>query len=156
MNPLATLAAMMLLCTVLPPSLSAHGVRHEVTAGGMVVAAAYDDGSPMAFCDVEVFAPGSPDESFLDGASDRNGYFAFVPDTNGVWRVAVDDGMGHRVEIELAVGESGWRSLAGAPPCVGRLSGGVVGISVIFGCFGVYAMYAGRVRRRNDRETKGA
>ena len=113
----------------------------------------YDDGRPMAFCDVAVFAPGNPDETWQEGTSDRNGSFAFLPDTNGTWRVTVDDGMGHRLEADVRIGSAGSQSSLGTH-CPDRLGRAVVGTAVLFGCFGLYAMLAARAQRR--RTSTGA
>jgi len=137
------------------PGVLAHGVRHSVSHGATVVTATYDEGSPMAFCDVTVFGPDSKEEPYQEGTSDRNGCFAFLPDTNGAWKVTVDDGMGHLVEAGIDIDSAG-RQRADKAYHADRLSGAVVGISVIFGCFGVYAMLSGRAQRRRRAEKMGA
>jgi len=113
--------------TIGTPLAVAHGVRHSVSEGATVVAA----------------------------TSDRNGCFAFLPDTNGTWKVTVDDGMGHLAEARIDIDSAGGRHAEEAHQA-DRLSGAVVGISVIFGCFGVYAMLSGRAKRRRGGEKTGA
>lgn len=116
-----------------------HGVDHEVFEAGTGIVARYSDQTPMAYCDVAVFAPGATDDQFQTGSTDPNGCFAFVPDTSGVWRVTVDDGMGHLLTAELSV-DSLKAASSGARHGGDRLSSAVVGISVIFGLFGLYAL----------------
>jgi nickel transport protein len=125
------------------PTAFAHGVRHSVSEGATVVAATYDDGSPMAFCDVTVLAPQNGEAPYQEGTSDRNGCFAFLPDTNGTWTVTIDDGMGHLEEARIEIDSIGGpkTETAHAPD---RLGGAVVGISIIFGIFGVYALLTRR------------
>ena len=137
------------------PSVLAHGVRHSVSEGATVVTATYEDGSPMAFCDVTVFAPGSRQEPYQEGTSDRNGCFAFLPDTNGTWRVTVNDGMGHLADAVIKIGSAGRRDVHKAHHA-DRLGGAMVGIGVIFGCFGIYAMLAGRIHRWKKGKETGA
>lgn len=148
MNRSVVVAALLLLPAV-APRVAAHGMRHRVSRGATVVHAQYDDGSPMAFCDVSVFAPGEAREPYQEGTSDRNGCFAFLADTNGVWTVTVDDGMGHRMETTIRMDGSG-TAPAPAPSTAGggRLGRAVTGVSVLFGLFGLYAMGVGRLRRR--------
>ena len=125
-----------------------HGVQHRVFPGGTGVEATYDDGSPMAFCDVSVFSPGEPASEYQTGITDPRGRFAFVPDTNGVWKVTVDDSMGHMVTAEIAVGPEGITQ-GGGRKGVDRSTGAIVGVSVIFGLFGLYCLVRqgmGRVR----------
>ena len=130
-------------------SAAGHGVRYDLSRQGTALRAAYDDGSPMAFCDVTVYSPNDPRDAFQTGTTDPNGGFAFLPDTNGVWRVTVDDGMGHLVEAKIEVGPESARSLD-APPPIGRLGGAVVGVSVLFGFFGLWAMFVRRRTRSSE------
>jgi len=123
----------------------AHGITHEILEVGAGVKATYSDESPMAYCDVAIFAPGGPESEFQTGTTDPNGCFAFVPDTTGVWRVTVDDGMGHLLTAEVSVGPEGVEA-TGAARGYDRVRSVVVGISVIFGLFGVLALL--RSRRR--------
>jgi hypothetical protein len=134
-------------CVMLLPALClSHGVKHSLFSAGTGIEAAYDDGRPMAFCDVVVFSPADPDNEYQSGITDPSGRFAFVPDTNGLWRVTVDDGMGHLVTAEVQAGPNE-RVSVGADTHVGRLTGGIVGVSVIFGLFGIY----GLIRQRSGR-----
>ena len=120
----------------------AHGVKHEVFDVGTGIKATYGDGTPMAYCEVAVFAPDDDVSEYQTGITDRNGCFAFVPDADGLWRVRVDDGMGHLVTAEISLD-----SLQVASTNVrqggDRLSSVIVGISVIFGFFGLYALLRG-------------
>lgn len=144
-----------LIVTIAPSHVLAHGVQHGVSEGATVVTATYDDGSPMAFCDVTVLAPESDEECYQEGTSDRNGCFAFLPDTNGIWKVTVDDGLGHMVKARIEVGSIGrGKTETAAPP--DRLGGAVVGISTVFGVFGLYAMFAARGRRREEGREREA
>jgi len=131
-----------------PYSCCAHGVTHEVFEVGTGVRATYDDGSPMAYCDVTVCAPGRSESEFQAGATDRNGCFAFVPDTNGTWRVSVDDGMGHLVRAEIEVGPNVMESKDGGRG-QGRLGRAVVGVSIIFGVFALLGR-GSLIGRAND------
>lgn len=125
----------------------AHAVRHVVSEGATAVRWHYDDGRPLAGGHVVVTAPGDPGEPYLVGEADARGVFAFLPDTNGRWTVTLEDGMGHRADVYIDVDP------ASASPVMPvaepqRFSGIVVGVSAIFGCFGLYAMFTERWRRR--------
>ncbi|MFC1526871.1 hypothetical protein ACFL6X_08695 [Candidatus Latescibacterota bacterium] len=122
-----------------------HGVTHEAFDVGAGIKATYSDGTPMAYCDVTVFAPDDPDSEFQIGSTDPNGCFAFVPDTTGDWRLTVDDGMGHLLAAEIRVGLGGVESVGGQPGG-DRLSSVVVGISVVFGLFGAATLLLRRLR----------
>ena len=127
-------------------AVRAHAVRHAVLEGATVIQWHYDDGQPLARREVVVLAPGEDKEVYQGGMTDRSGVFAFLPNTNGRWTVTVDDGMGHRADVYVDVDPySAPRVSPGAEP--DRLGGLVVGAGVIFGCFGLYTLFADRWKR---------
>jgi nickel transport protein len=130
-----------------------HGVEHEIFAAGTGIKARYSDETPMAYCDVAVFAPDDTDSEYQTGTTDRNGCFAFVPDTSGVWRVTVDDGMGHRLTAEIPV-DSLQVARTNARHGRDRVSYAIIGISVIFGLFGLFALLRSS-RRAPDGPGRG-
>lgn len=130
-----------LLATLTWPTLClGHGVTHEVFDTGTGIRAAYDDGSPMEYCDVAVYSPADGETEYQTGTTDPNGCFAFVPDTAGVWRVTIDDGMGHMVSAEVTVDSLGVPRLGSEAGGVGRLSDAVGGVGAILGLFGLLTL----------------
>jgi hypothetical protein len=121
----------------------AHGASGELIQGCLAVQATYDDGSPMAYCDVKVFGPGESSTARREGTTDPDGYYAFVPVEVGSWTIVVDDGMGHQTTVDLTVDSQGIVSEQRSHK-TGRLSGGIVGVSIIFGLFGLYALIRAR------------
>jgi len=87
-----------------PLNVYAHGVEGEVRSfkGGVVVTATYDTDEPMSYAEVEIYAPNSK-LKFQSGRTDRNGCFSFVPDVPGKWQVFVDDGIGHRLTMDISI-----------------------------------------------------
>jgi nickel transport protein len=69
-----------------------------------VVAARYHGGEAMSHARVIITAPNS-EKPFQTGKTDKNGRFAFCPDTPGPWRVVVDDETGHRLNLKMDVDE---------------------------------------------------
>ena len=139
--------ALMLALTLvpfMPTLLLAHGVGYAIVGGAVAVKGEYLEGRPMAYAEAEVWEPDGT-EAAQHGSADRHGIFAFVPDRDGVWRVTLDDGMGHRVEAVVEIG-------AGAPASgmtkgstlAGGLSAAVVGVSLIFGFFGFWSLFLRR------------
>jgi nickel transport protein len=118
----------------------AHGVRYSLSEGAMVVTATYDDGSPMAFCDASVFSPADPANAYQAGNTDPRGRFAFVPDTNGLWRLTVDDGMGHAMKAEVNVGTGAVGSAGPDEKKISRPMALLMGFCLIFGLFGIYSL----------------
>jgi hypothetical protein len=121
-----------------------HGAECNTVKGGTAIEATYDDGSPMAYCDVEVFRPGEPGEVFLVGSTDPLGRFAFVADTTGTWRVTVDDGMGHLASCEIVIGTDGVGTVIKVR--TDRFRAVIVGVALVFGLFGVVALLYSRRR----------
>jgi nickel transport protein len=85
---------------LLPEFLFAHGVEvSEVEKSAKVVRFSYSDGEPMMYAKVMLYSPSSAKVETLKSLTDKNGVFAFVADEKGEWRVAAQDGLGHKGEI---------------------------------------------------------
>ncbi|NOY59836.1 MAG: DUF4198 domain-containing protein [Calditrichaeota bacterium] len=82
----------------------AHGVVHEVsTDSSIIIKVEYEEGGAMSYADVFVYSPDDEKVEYQNGRTDKNGVFAFVPDKPGVWKVKVDDGMGHGLVTKVTV-----------------------------------------------------
>lgn len=137
----------------LPGLLQAHGMVWEITTRQTVaILAAYDDGEPMAYAAVKIFAPGQDRIEHQNGRTDKNGTFAFMPDTSGQWRIIVDGGMGHVINASFEVDEA----LTVAPGTAlrtpqSRLHGITAGLGLIFGLTGIALYLRGRQRGSGQR-----
>lgn len=88
------------------PYSFAHGVEGiSEGAGGAAIRAMYDGGEAMSYAKVTISAPDSK-TVFQTGRSDRNGRFCFFPDVPGIWKVVVEDGIGHRLEMPINVDQA--------------------------------------------------
>jgi nickel transport protein len=154
-----TILALIVAVASWTPTLGqAHGVTHRELKAGTGIKASYDSGKPMAYCDASVFSPDDPENAYQAGSTDPHGCFAFVPDTNGVWSVVVDDGMGHVVTAKVAVDTNQPPLPSPLPHNDGdRRTRMVVGLSVIFGLFGAYSLVRQATRHvtSGDRPGKG-
>jgi nickel transport protein len=134
---------------LLPFVLSAHELEITVTlaAPAAIVRAAYGGSQPVPFAKIEVFAPGGSAQQFQVGTTDRRGYFSFVPEHGGNWRVVVDDEEGHRREAVVIVPEpfqSTSQTTIEGPRRLERL---LLGVALIFGLTGfLYGFKARRTR----------
>ena len=81
----------------------AHGVHYNILSKGAGIEAKYDDGEPMSYCETRIFSPGNSEEVFQQGLTDANGRFMFSPDIEGIWKIIVNDGMGHGIVVELPI-----------------------------------------------------
>jgi len=129
-----------------PVAAPAHGLHTAPLSGGEGVRVAYDDDEPASFADVQVFAPGGA-QPVLTGVTDRNGCFLFRPDTAGVWKVSIDDGMGHGAPHFVTSGPAASATAAAPPPRRSKAQGVVTGLSLIFGVFGWAAFLRQRTKR---------
>jgi hypothetical protein len=113
------------LLVILPAAVFAHGVEIADVTGQREVYTirfSYTDGTPMLFARVKVFPPSSPDAPAQESIADRNGYFSFVNDERGEWRLTAEDGMGHKGEIMVttaAAPASGAEETGGQAPRAG-------------------------------------
>lgn len=119
-----------------------HGMFHEIAGKeAVVVTAEYDDGEPMSYADVKIYSPAGGKIEHQNGRTDKNGCFAFVPDSPGQWRIIIDGDMGHVIDTTFAVDEAlavvnKQEAGQGYP----RWQGILTGLSVIFGLCG-FACY---------------
>lgn len=82
----------------------AHGITVEtsIEGGVVVVSSSYSSTQPLVDASVSVYSPSDPDNAWQTGRTDRTGRFAFVPDVEGEWTVAVDDRQGHMKRTAVA------------------------------------------------------
>jgi nickel transport protein len=124
-------------------------VNYEVQQKGIAVRIFYGADDPAGYSEYEITGPGDslPHQT---GRTDRNGFIAFVPDRQGIWKVKVlgESAHGfHGVTLEIKVDqdlhlESFRKPLAAAYTKL------VTGISLIIGLFGLYALILSRKRLR--------
>lgn len=142
-----TVAVLLGLGVVLlfPPVLEAHTVNYEVQQKGIAVRIFYSADDPASYSEYEITGPGQslPHQT---GRTDKNGFVAFVPDRQGIWKIRVigESAHGfHGVTTEIKVDkdlhlESFRKPLAAAYTKL------VTGISLIIGLFGIYAFILSR------------
>jgi nickel transport protein len=113
----------------------------------VVVRAAYAGTEPVPFAKVQVHSPKSPQADHQAGAADVNGYFSFVPDVPGSWRLTLDDEMGHRTDVKIDVPQGFGQSVA-APPAASasRTERALTGVAFLAGLTGL--LYGYRSRKR--------
>jgi nickel transport protein len=153
-------AALVLAGLILvPAAVFAHGV--EVSEAGAETAALvqtarfmYSTGEPMMYAKIHVYPPSAPDMEILQSITDRSGYFSFLPDEAGEWRISAEDGMGHKGEITLsAAGEDGGGGAdhvkAGIPGKLPLPLTALLGLSVIFNVF-MLMFFAGSTKKGNS------
>lgn len=96
-----------LLLLLLASQLFAHGVGFDLKSSESVqlVQFKYADGKPLTYCEILVYGPEDDEIEFQNGRTDRNGYFAFLPDKEGVWLVEIKDTQGHNATAQIVISE---------------------------------------------------
>ncbi len=133
------------------PGLAAHELEAIIlmVPPAVVIRAAYGGSEPVVFAKVRVFGPGSLPREFQTAVTDQRGYFSFVPDGPGEWRVIVDDEEGHRREVTVNVPQpfgSNARPITGSSD---RLERALLGLSLLIGATGF--LYGFKARRNSAR-----
>lgn len=132
-------ALLALPAAMLAGTLHAHGLSHSARSGSaVIVELRYADGSPFSYESAEVYRPGET-VPFLPGRTDANGRLAFVPDRSGDWRVRAFSEDGHGGDFTVAAaGDAGAATPAAGLGTVGGLA---VGLSILFGLFGLWSLF---------------
>lgn len=141
------------LLATLPAAAHELDASVQFAAPAIVIRASYAGADPVPFAKVQVFKPsgsaGGPSGStgeFQAGLTDRRGYFSFVPDSPGDWRVVVDDEEGHRREVPVKVPSPFTADAAsGTAGTTSRLERAITGLAILLGATGV--LYGIKARR---------
>jgi nickel transport protein len=100
-----------LLCIILILTInidsSAHDVTVEITKSypSVIVRASYFQAEPLSYAEIMIFSPESDVVEYKYGRTDKSGYFAFVPNSRGDWKITVDDEMGHFNETIVTIAD---------------------------------------------------
>jgi nickel transport protein len=100
-----------LLCIILILTInidsSAHDVTVEITKSypSVIVRASYFQAEPLSYAEIMIFSPESDVVEYQYGRTDKSGYFAFVPNSRGDWKITVDDEMGHFNETIVTIAD---------------------------------------------------
>ncbi|MCW5963329.1 MAG: hypothetical protein KIT83_04760 [Bryobacterales bacterium] len=145
-----------LLVMLTTSPVTAHDLQTKVRQQPpfVVVEATYDGEEAACFLAVRVLAPEERQpaaDAFQTGRTDRDGRFVFLPNRPGLWKVSVDDEMGHRATQEVTVTNAPAPPTSPAEGTGGRTNSDklLVGLSVLFGVTGL--LMAWLSRRSNPR-----
>jgi nickel transport protein len=129
-------------------SARAHSIHYQVEPKGLSVRIFYDQKDPASYSEYEIYGPGDKEPSQI-GRTDRQGYVSFVPDRAGMWKVKVLGESSHGfhgatvdVKVDKALNLESFNK-----PLLARSTKVITGISLVFGIFGVYALWAARRKK---------
>lgn len=138
------------LYTLNSPAYS-HTINYDVQQKGIAVRIFYSADDPASYSQYEVYGPGDS-EPHQTGRTDKNGFVAFVPDRPDIWKIKVlgESSHGfHGVTIEVKVDEA-LNLKSFSKPLVAIYTKLIIGVSLIFGIFGLYSLI--RSRKRGQKE----
>jgi nickel transport protein len=122
-----------------------HSIHYDVQPKGISVKIFYAKDNPASYSEYELFGPGDKEPHQI-GRTDRNGFLSFLPDRAGTWRIKVwgDSTHGfHGVTVDVKVDQA-LRLESFSKPFIATHTKLIVGISLIFGLFGIFALYKSR------------
>ncbi len=138
MRPLPVLFILLVCWSALA---QAHEVHHRIeAAGAVVVTLTYANGEPFAY-EKYALTPAGQETPRQVGNTDAAGRIAFVPDTIGKWRLQATSADGHGVNLEFAAPAVDAGTQAAEPSLPRWLLAGF-GLSLIFGLFGLFQLFA--------------
>ena len=120
----------------------AHSIHYEVQPKGISVKIFYAANDPASYSGYEVYGPGDA-EAYQVGRTDKAGVVLFLPDRAGLWKIKVlgESSHGfHGVTIEVKVDQA-FQPESFSKPLVAQYTKVIVGVSIIFGLFGIYALW---------------
>ncbi len=119
-----------------PYFLFSHGVECNIIEGGVGIEVRYEDvdKTPISYAEVKVYSPDK--KEFQQGLTDIYGRFLFYPDKKGIWKIEVNDGMGHGVVKEIIVSEEK-KVFKEQTKKFSLFQQLVVGVSIILGVSGI-------------------
>lgn len=132
-------------------SACAHAVHGALEEGAVGVRFFYDGGAPLRAAEIQVFGPNRDMLPIIQGETDLNGRFAFIPDQPGTWEIEVNDGMGHRAQFRIDVESTGIPATSEYASHGHHVAPWIVAISVLFGLFGIWALFFKRAGRPSSR-----
>jgi nickel transport protein len=134
----AIIMAIMIVAGISSRAL-AHSLGYRIVENKTVpvVTFYYSGGKAVSYAEVTVWSPANNSIEFQNGRTDKNGVFSFNPDTEGVWHIKVDDGLGHRVTAEYQVCSPSNQGLNYTKKPSSQLLFAVLGVSLIFNAAGM-------------------
>jgi nickel transport protein len=127
-----------------------HSINYEVQQKGISVRIFYSEKDPASYSEYELFGPGDT-QPHQTGRTDKNGFISFFPERAGIWKIKVwgESSHGyHGVTIDVKVDEA-LNLKSFSKPLAATHTKLIVGVSLIFGIFGIYALL--KSRRSRDK-----
>lgn len=129
-------------------TLLAHTIHYEVQPKGISAKIFYTKDDPASYSEYEIYGPGDT-EPYQIGRTNRAGFLSFLPDRTGTWKIKVlgESSHGfHGITFEVKV-DKAFELESFEKPLVAKHTKVIVGVSVIFGLFGIISLYLSRKKK---------
>lgn len=85
--------------------MHAHDITFDVVkkSPAVIIRAGYSGAEPVSWASITIFSSSEEKTPYQNGRTDKEGYFAFVPDAPGTWTVQIDDELGHKGQTVVTV-----------------------------------------------------
>jgi nickel transport protein len=141
------LLTLLVFALLLPGRALAHDLHYSVEQGPAVYVRLYfGGGEEFSFEKYEIYRNGE-EIPFQVGRTDVKGRLVFLPDRPGTWRVKAFSEDGHGVDISVTTDAKGGVE-GSTEPRFDRHARIIMGVSLIFGIFGLINLF---VRRRSRK-----
>ena len=142
----------LLFLIIIGSPLYSHGINSRIIKGGIGIIALYDSSTPMSYAKTEIFTPGKDKTPFQEGLTDKNGCFIFIPDKIGIWKIKINDEMGHGVIKEINVKDlKNFKQNKSEP--LSRWYKILIGLSIIFGITGfIFYLQAKKIIAKGQKD----
>ncbi len=150
-------------------NIMAHGVHVDVSLQYPVVITKsyYSANQPLKWADIKIYSPDNAEEPYQTGKTGQAGYFAFIPNRAGDWKVIIDDLQGHRKETIITIEEGFFNeeeqeviivadttlqhthSHAKEEPGISGFYSIILGLAIIFGITGIF--YGLKARQQSKK-----
>jgi nickel transport protein len=143
MSAITSVFIALVTCLIFTESpVLAHSIHYEVQPTGISVKIFYAANDPSSYSGYEIYGPGDA-EAYQLGRTDKAGIVSFLPDRAGLWKIKVlgESSHGfHGETIEVKVDQA-FQPESFTKPLVAQYTKVIVGVSIIFGLFGIYALW---------------
>ena len=129
-----------------------HGVSvtWELRGDSVHVAGSFDDGQPMGNAQVTVFSGAAPSEPYLNGVTDGNGEFSFLPDKEESenWDIQLRKA-GHGDIVHISLSNANTPVMRGGHGRFSVLQIVLMALCVVWGFIGTALFFASKRDKQN-------
>lgn len=128
---------------------NAHGFFYKVVDGAIAIHISTGNNIALSDAKISIYAP-EASLAYTKGTTDINGNFAFLPDSEGLWKVLINvpsDHGSHKKEFTINIDQNIKLKDYEKEPYE-RYFVFISSLGIIFGMFGLYSIYLRRKEKK--------